>query len=100
MLRIHSSLPCLGYFKKKSGSISLPRINYASICNFQSGDKSMKRIGVALVASMLSFGGATAFADYAKIGVVDLQKIMQTSPQMKTIQQKLEADFKPRRDKL
>lgn len=60
----------------------------------------MKRIGVALVASMLTFGGATAFADYAKIGVVDLQKIMQTSPQMKTIQQKLEADFKPRRDKL
>jgi outer membrane protein len=49
---------------------------------------------------MLTFGGATAFADYAKIGVVDLQKIMQTSTQMKTIQQKLEADFKPRRDKL
>jgi len=43
---------------------------------------------------------ANAFADWAKIGVVDLQKIMQTSSQMKQIQQKLEKEFKPRRDKL
>ena len=41
-----------------------------------------------------------AFADGTKIGVVDLQKIMQTSVQMKAIQEKLEKEFKPRRDKL
>lgn len=52
-----------------------------------------------LISLMLSLVGFNAFAE-AKIGVVDLQKIMQTSSQMKTIQQKLEKDFKPRRDKL
>ncbi|OGV47229.1 MAG: hypothetical protein A3F46_03015, partial [Legionellales bacterium RIFCSPHIGHO2_12_FULL_42_9] len=40
------------------------------------------------------------FAQGVKVGVVDLQKIMQTSAQMKVIQQQLEKDFKPRRDKL
>lgn len=41
------------------------------------------------------------FADTnVHIGIVDLQKIMQTSAQMKAIQQKLEKDFRPRRDKL
>lgn len=59
----------------------------------------MKRlVGIAL-ALMVGFS-TSAFADWSKIGVVDLQKIMQTSSQMKTIQQKLEAEFKPRRDKL
>ncbi|WP_415073311.1 OmpH family outer membrane protein [Legionella sp.] len=59
----------------------------------------MKRFAgvLALVFSVFS---ACAFADAAKIGVVDLQKIMQTSSQMKEIQQKLEKEFKPRRDKL
>lgn len=60
----------------------------------------MKRLGgffVALVCALMSFG---ACADGTKIGVVDLQKIMQTAPQMKTIQEKLEKEFKPRRDKL
>ena len=54
------------------------------------------------VALALSLFGVNAFADMngAKIGVVDLQKIMQASNQMKEIQQKLEKDFKPRRDKL
>ncbi|STX28061.1 outer membrane protein OmpH [Legionella beliardensis] len=60
----------------------------------------MKRVGGFLIAILLSLGAVTAFADEAKIAVVDLQKIMQTSSQMKTIQQKLEKDFKPRRDKL
>ncbi|MBA3535943.1 MAG: OmpH family outer membrane protein [Tatlockia sp.] len=60
----------------------------------------MKRITGILIALVLSVSGFNAFADGAKIGVVDLQKIMQTSSQMKTIQQKLENDFKPRRDKL
>jgi outer membrane protein len=52
------------------------------------------------MALVFTLGAANAFADWAKIGVVDLQKIMQTSTQMKGIQQKLEKEFKPRRDKL
>ncbi|HAT1597423.1 TPA: OmpH family outer membrane protein [Legionella pneumophila] len=60
----------------------------------------MKRMGAVLVALFLGLFGTTVFADWAKIGVVDLQKIMQTSNQMKEIQQKLEKEFKPRRDKL
>lgn len=60
----------------------------------------MKRISAVLVALVLSLFGTTVFADWAKIGVVDLQKIMQTSTQMKDIQAKLEKEFKPRRDKL
>ena len=60
----------------------------------------MKRIGAVLVALVFSLFGTSLFADWAKIGVVDLQKIMQTSSQMKTIQEKLEKEFKPRRDKL
>ena len=60
----------------------------------------MRRLGTVLVALALSLAGTNLFADWAKIGVVDLQKIMQTSNQMKDIQQKLEKEFKPRRDKL
>ncbi len=60
----------------------------------------MKRFGALLTALLFGFLTTAVFADSAKIGVVDLQKIMQTSNQMKTIQQKLEKEFKPRRDKL
>lgn len=60
----------------------------------------MKRLSGILIALAFTLCGTSAFADVSKIGVVDLQKIMQTSNQMKTIQQKLEKDFKPRRDKL
>ena len=60
----------------------------------------MKRISVVLVALVFGLFGTNIFADSAKLGVVDLQKIMQTSTQMKDIQQKLEKEFKPRRDKL
>lgn len=61
----------------------------------------MKRLSGMFLAGLLalSFTGSYA-ADGAKIGVVDLQKIMQTAPQMKTIQEKLEKTFKPRRDNL
>ena len=59
----------------------------------------MKRFA-GVLALVFSVFCANAFADAAKIGVVDLQKIMQTSSQMKDIQQKLEKEFKPRRDKL
>ena len=50
-----------------------------------------------LILAVFSING---FAEGAKVGVVDLQKIMQTSSQMKEIQQKLEKEFKPRRDQL
>lgn len=60
----------------------------------------MKRLGSVLIALVFTFVGVNAFADGTKIGVVDLQKIMQTATQMKTIQEKLEKEFKPRRDKL
>lgn len=60
----------------------------------------MKRLGGVLVALIVTFCSEAVFAEGTKIGVVDLQKIMQTAPQMKAIQEKLEAEFKPRRDKL
>lgn len=60
----------------------------------------MKRISTYLIGTLIMLGITNAFADGAKIGVVDLQKIVQTSPQMKSIQAKLEQEFKPRRDKL
>ncbi len=60
----------------------------------------MKQISSIFIALMLAVGMGSAFADGTKIGVVDLQKIMQTSSQMKIIQEKLEKEFKPRRDKL
>lgn len=61
----------------------------------------MKRIGCIVAGVALTLGSLNiAFADSTKIGVVDLQKIMQTSPQMKSIQEKLEKQFKPRRDEL
>lgn len=60
----------------------------------------MKRFSVVLALVFSAFCVNAFAADTAKIGVVDLQKIMQTSSQMKDIQQKLEKEFKPRRDKL
>ncbi len=60
----------------------------------------MKRLGGVLLALVFSIGSVGAFADAPRIAVVDLQKIMQTSDEMKTIQAKLEQEFKPRRDKL
>lgn len=60
----------------------------------------MKRV-VGLVSVLLvSLFSTLAFADGSKLGVVDLQRIMQTAPQMKSIQEKLEKEFRPRRDKL
>lgn len=59
----------------------------------------MKRFSSVLIALSLILSAGFAFAE-PKIGVVDLQKIMQTSSQMKTIQEALEKNFKPRRDKL
>lgn len=60
----------------------------------------MKQVGGFLIALILAISTNCVFADGTKIGVVDLQKIMQTSTQMKAIQEKLEKEYKPRRDKL
>jgi outer membrane protein len=57
----------------------------------------MKRV-VSLLVMMSCLWCSFAYSQ--TIGVVDLQKIMQTAPQMKAIQQNLEKNFKPRRDKL
>lgn len=60
----------------------------------------MKRhIGLAL-ALLFTVFSAGVFAEGSKIGVVDLQKIMQTSDDVKAIQATLEEKFKPRRDKI
>jgi outer membrane protein len=70
----------------------------------------MKHISGILTAFALCLSTINGFADDAKIaaadlqgakiGVVDLQSIMQTSNQMKIIQKKLAVDFQPRRVKL
>ncbi|MCX7091294.1 MAG: OmpH family outer membrane protein [Legionellales bacterium] len=59
----------------------------------------MKRLSMCLAAALALVSVAVSAAD-SMIGVVDLQKIMQTSSQMKAIQDKLEKEFKERRDKL
>jgi outer membrane protein len=59
----------------------------------------MKQLSIWLTG-LLAITNVAAYANDARIGVVDLQKIMQTSSQMKTIQQKLEKEFQPRRDNL
>lgn len=59
----------------------------------------MKRLSIWLTG-LLAITSVAAYANDTRIGVVDLQKIMQTSSQMKTIQQKLEKEFKARRDNL
>ena len=48
----------------------------------------MKRVGGVLIALIFTLMSVNVFADGTKIGVVDLQKIMQTATQMKTIQEK------------
>ena len=60
----------------------------------------MKKIVLGLM--MLGFAGFSplSWADAMKIGVVDLQKIVRSSPQIQSIQTKLEQKFRPRRDAL
>ena len=60
----------------------------------------MNKIFGCLVASVFMLVSSFVFAGPTKIGVVDLQKIMQNSQQMKEIQDKLEHTFRARRDKL
>lgn len=60
----------------------------------------MKRLNSIFLALLFTFSSGVALAESNKIGVVDLQKIMQNASEMKDIQAKLEKEFKPRRDKL
>lgn len=60
----------------------------------------MKRLNAGIIGLVMTFAAGASFAEASKVGIVDLQKIMQTSPQMKTISQKLEKQFKARRDNL
>lgn len=60
----------------------------------------MKKILASLMLLSLCGIASEALANDIKIGVVDLQKIVQTSPQMQAIQKKLEKEFRPRRDAL
>jgi len=60
----------------------------------------MKSVSSLFLVLLFSLGLSSVYADPAKMGVVDLQRIMQTSTQMKAIQQKLEKEFQPRRNKL
>jgi outer membrane protein len=58
-----------------------------------------KLLSVFFVLSCM-LASTVVLAGNTRIGVVDLQKIMQNSPQMKEIQANLEKTFKARRDRL
>lgn len=60
----------------------------------------MKKVLGAVAVVLMGLISAVSMADNLKIGVVDLQRIMQTAPQMKAVQEKLEKEFRPRRDQL
>lgn len=55
---------------------------------------------INFLSALFLLVSTSAFSQNIQIGVVDLQKIMQTSKQMKELQQKLEQNFQPRRAKL
>ncbi len=60
----------------------------------------MKKVSRIFLIAILAVFSLTSFADGTKIGVVDLQKIMQTATQMKVIQEKTGKEFKPVETKL
>lgn len=60
----------------------------------------MKQMKIIIAAVSIFLLSSSSFATPMKIGVVDLQKVMQTTPKMKALQARLEKDFMPRRDKL
>lgn len=59
----------------------------------------MKRLSTYVLTFILALCTGTVFAS-SNIAVVDVQKIMQQSPEMSAIKTKLEGQFKSRRDKL
>jgi len=60
----------------------------------------MKKLLSAFLVLSCMLASTVVLAGNTRIGVVDLQKIMQNSPQMKEIQANLEKTFKARRDRL
>ena len=60
----------------------------------------MKQVKIFFTAASIFLLSSASFATLTKIGVVDMQKVMQSTPKMKALQQRLEKDFMPRRDKL
>jgi outer membrane protein len=61
--------------------------------------KMIFSLGAMLALSLMSVTSFAADAT-AKIGVVDLRQVLQKSPQMADLNKKLEAQFKPRQDKI
>ena len=57
----------------------------------------MKKLLLSAVGSAILLTATTAFAD-TNIGVVDLEKIMKTSPQIAAINKEIESKFKGRHD--
>jgi outer membrane protein len=61
----------------------------------------MKKIWLAVISAVtLSLVAGVASADNLKIGVIDVQQIMQKSSQFAAINAQLTKQFKPRQDKL
>lgn len=59
----------------------------------------MKRLLITLGVSLLSFVSLGAYAD-ASIGVIDMQKVFQSTPQIKQINDGLKKQFADRKNKL
>lgn len=61
----------------------------------------MKKILLSVVSAVvLSLFAMTASADNLKVGVVDMQQILQKAPQITVINEQLTKQFKPRQDKI
>ncbi len=59
----------------------------------------MKRLALIGICSMLAVTGNT-FADNLKIGVVNIEQVVQKSPLAVSYNEKISKDFKPRQDAL
>jgi Skp family chaperone for outer membrane proteins len=60
----------------------------------------MKKFIALVTTAFLMLGLSTAHATALKIGVVDLPQIMQKSPQVAAINQKLQTQFGPQQQKI
>ena len=59
----------------------------------------MKKVCLAVCGLSMMLGVGTAFADM-KVGVIDLQKVLTTSPQVKQARNKLMAKFDPSKNEI
>lgn len=60
----------------------------------------MKRLMISILLCAICIAAEADTNTNMKIGVVDIQKIMQSSPRVRAISQALQNQFKPREDKL